>query len=299
VIAQLIQLIVSGLALGAIYALIALGFVVIYRASEVFNFAQGELLSTGAFLMVALCGAGVPWALSLLLAMALTGALAAGIERAVMRPLIGRPIFVSAILTIFVGFFLRAMVIIIWGVEPRGMPTPWETTAVFGLGEARVLWNSLGAVLAGLVTLGAFFALIRYTKLGVAMRAASADQEASLAHGIPVGRILGTTWFLAGVFAALGGVFLGMFPSSVDANLGLIALRAFPAVILGGLESPVGAVLAALILGVLEVLAQAYLNPLLGHFGHNFHGVFPYLVMILVLIVRPYGLFGHQEVKRA
>jgi branched-chain amino acid transport system permease protein len=299
VIAQLVQLVISGLALGAIYALIALGFVVIYRASEVFNFAQGELLSCGAFLMVALTSAGVPWLLALVLAMTLTGLLAAGIERAVMRPLIGRPIFVSAILTIFVGFFLRAMVIIVWGVDPRGLPTPWETTSVVELLGARVLVNSLAAVGAGMLALGAFFALIRYTRLGVAMRAASSDQEASLAHGIPVGRILGTTWFLAGTFAALGGVFLGMFPSSVDANLGLIALRAFPAVILGGLESPMGAVLAALILGVLEVLAQAYLNPVLGHFGHNFHGVFPYLVMILVLIVRPYGLFGHQEVKRA
>jgi branched-chain amino acid transport system permease protein len=216
-----------------------------------------------------------------------------------MRPLIGRPIFVSAILTIFVGFFLRAMVIILWGVEPRGMPTPWETTSVVEIGSARVLVNSIASVAACTVALGSFFLVVRYTKLGIAMRAASNDQEASLAHGIPVGKILGTTWFLSGMFAALGGAFLGMFPSSVDANIGLIALRAFPAVILGGLESAVGAVIAALVLGVLEVLAQAYLNPALGHFGHNFHGVFPYLVMILVLIVRPHGLFGRQEVKRA
>jgi branched-chain amino acid transport system permease protein len=184
-------------------------------------------------------------------------------------------------------------------VEPRGMPTPWETTTVVEIGGARILVNSLASVAAGACTLVAFFLLVRYTRLGVAMRAASSDQEASLAHGIPVGKILGTTWFLAGMFAALGGAFLGMFPNSVDSNIGLIALRAFPAVILGGLESAIGAVIAALILGVLEVLAQAYLNPLLGHFGHNFHGVFPYLVMILVLIVRPYGLFGHREVKRA
>lgn len=296
---NLIQLLFSGLALGAIYALIALGFVVIYRASEVFNFAQGELLSVGAFLMAMFAGLGLPWGLALGLAMVATGVLAMGIERGVMRPLIGRPIFVSAILTIFVGFFLRAMVVIVWGVEPRGMPTPWETTAVVEIGGARILVNSLASVAAGAATLGAFFLLVRYTRLGVAMRAASSDQEASLAHGIPVGKILGTTWFLSGMFAALGGAFLGMFPNTVDSNIGLIALRAFPAVILGGLESAIGAVVAALILGVLEVLAQAYLNPLLGHFGHNFHGVFPYLVMILVLIVRPYGLFGHREVKRA
>lgn len=296
---NLVQLLFSGLSLGAIYALIALGFVVIYRASEVFNFAQGELLSTGAFLMVMFIGAGLPWPLALAASMGSTGLLAMGIERGVMRPLIGRPIFVSAILTIFVGFFLRAMVIILFGVEPRGMPTPWETTATVEIAGARILLNSIASVCAGALALSTFFIVIRYTKLGIAMRAASSDQEASLAHGIPVGRILGITWFMSGMFAALGGAFLGMFPNSVDPNIGLIALRAFPAVILGGLESAVGAVVAALILGVLEVLAQAYLNPLLGHFGHNFHGVFPYLVMILVLIVRPYGLFGHQQVKRA
>jgi branched-chain amino acid transport system permease protein len=299
VVGNLIQLVTSGLALGAIYALIALGFVVVYRASEVLNFAQGELLSCGAFTMVMLCEQGLPWPLALLGAMAVTGLVAMGIERGVMRPMIGRPIFVSAILTIFVGFFLRALVIIIWGVEPRGMPTPWDTTSVAEILGARVLYNSLASVAAGAVALATFFVVVRYTRLGVAMRAASSDQEASLAHGIPVGRILGITWFLSGVFAGLGGAFLGMFPNSVDPNLGYVALRAFPAVILGGLESAGGAVVAALILGVLEVLAQAYLNPALGQFGHNFHGVFPYIVMILVLIVRPYGLMGHARVKRA
>lgn len=297
--ANLIQLISSGLALGAVYALIALGFVVVYRASEVLNFAQGELLGVGAFTMVALCGTGLPWGVSLLGAMVITGLVAAGIERGVMRPMIGRPIFVSAILTIFVGFFLRAGMIILFGVDPRGMPTPWETTGVVELFGARILHNSLAAVAAGAVALATFFVVVRYTRLGIAMRAASSDQEASLAHGIPVGRILGATWFMSGMFAGLGGACLGMFPNSVDPNLGYIALRAFPAVILGGLESASGAVVAALILGVLEVLAQAYLNPAMGHFGHNFHGVFPYVVMILVLIVRPYGLFGHAHVKRA
>lgn len=295
---HLVQLLASGLSLGAVYSLIAVGFVVIYRATTVFNFAQGELLSVGAFAMVALTGAGVPWFLALLGTMVITGAVAAGVERGIMRPLIGRPVFVSAILTIFVGSFLRAMIIIVWGVEPRGMPTPWETTAVIELGDARVLWNSLVSMAAGTLVLGIFFALVRYTRLGVAMRAAASDQETALAHGIPVGRILATTWFMSGAFAAVGGVCLGMFPGNVDPNLGFIALRAFPAVILGGLESSIGAVIAGILLGLLEVLAQAYLNPLLGEFGNNFHGVFPYIVMVLVLVVRPHGLLGRQEVER-
>jgi branched-chain amino acid transport system permease protein len=193
---------------------------------------------------------------------------------------------------------LRSAVILIWGAQPRGMPTPWDTTATLDFMGARVLANSVGAVAAGAVALALFFAILKYTRIGVAMRATSSDQEASLVLGIPVGRIFGATWFIAGFYAALGGVFLGMFPRSVDANLGFIALRAFPAVIVGGLDSPGGVVLAGVLLGLLEVLAQGHVNPLLGSFGQNFHTVFPYIIMILVLMVRPQGLMGRKEVKR-
>lgn len=294
----LLQLLVSGLALGAVYALVALGFVVIYRASQVFNFAQGELLTSGAFVMAASTAAGVPWGAALALAMGVTGALAAVIERGVLRPLVGRPVFVTIIVTIFVGLLLRAAIVIIWGPDPRGLPTPWDTTATVELFGARVLVNSLAAVFAGGLALGAFFLLIRKTRLGVAMRAASSDQEVALALGIPVGKVLGSTWFLSGMYAALAGVFLAMFPRSLDSNLGFVALRAFPAVIVGGLDSPGGTVIAALLLGVAEVLAQGYVNPALGDFGHNFHTVFPYVLMILFLVVRPYGLMGTRAVER-
>ncbi len=293
-----IQLLTSGLALGAIYALIALGFVVIYRASQVFNFAQGEFLTVGAFLTVSLSGMGLPWFAAVFGAMAGTGLLAAAAERVVLRPMVGRPVFTTIILTIFIGMILRSVVILLWGAQPRGMPTPWETTATIDVMGAHVLANSVGAVVAGAVALGLFFAILKYTRVGIAMRATSSDQEASLVLGIPVGRIFGATWFIAGFYAALGGVFLGMFPRSVDANLGFIALRAFPAVIVGGLDSAGGVVLAGILLGLLEVLAQGHVNPLLGSFGQNFHTVFPYIVMILVLMVRPQGLMGRKEVKR-
>ena len=292
------QLLASGLALGAVYALVALGFVVIYRASKVFNFAQGELLTVGAFLMVTLAGAGVPWPLALVGATLATGLLAAAVERLVLRPLVGRPVFVTIILTIFVGAILRTLVLLVWGTDTRGMPTPWPADATVTLGDARILVNALATFAAAGVALAAFFFLVRRTRLGVAMRATASDQEAALAHGIPVGRVFGASWFIAGAFAALGGIFLGMFPRNVDIHLGFVALRAFPAVIVGGLESPGGAVIAGLLLGLLEVLAEAYLNPRLGAFGHNFHAVFPYLVMIAVLVVRPYGLFGTRRVER-
>lgn len=294
----LVQLLVSGAALGAIYALVALGFVVIYRSSEVFNFAQGELLAFGAFVMVGLCGLGLPWGAAVVGSAVATGLLAAGVERLVLRPLVGRPVFVTIILTLFVGAILRAAMLAIWGPESRGLPTPWETTATVEILGARLLWNSLGAVLAAGLALGGFFLLLQRTRLGVAMRATAADQEVSLALGIPVGRVLGATWFVAGALAALAGIFLGMFPRSVDVNLGFVALRAFPAVIVGGLDSPGGTVLAAVLLGILEVLCQGYVNPHLGAFGQNLHEVLPYAVMIAVLVVRPYGLFGRRDVER-
>ncbi|MCB9796661.1 MAG: branched-chain amino acid ABC transporter permease [Alphaproteobacteria bacterium] len=293
-----LQLLGSGLALGVIYALVALGFVVIYRASQVFNFAQGELLTVGAFAMVSLTGLGLPWGLSLIGAMGLTALLGAAIERAVLRPLVGRPVFVTVIVTIFIGLILRALVLIAFGTDPRGMPTPWDTTAAVELGGASLLVNALAAMLAGVVALVGFIALMRGTKLGVAMRATASDQETALALGIPVGKVFGASWAIAGAFAALAGIFLAMFPRSADANLGYVALRAFPAVIVGGLDSVLGTVIAALLLGALEVLAQGYVNPHLGEFGKNFHAVFPYLVMILFLIVRPYGLLGTRDVER-
>jgi branched-chain amino acid transport system permease protein len=293
-----LQLTVSGLSLGTIYALIALGFVVIYRASAVFNFAHGELLAFGAFCMVSLSAAGLPWGIALVGAMVATGALGAAVERIVLRPMIGQPVFVTIIVTIFIGVILRSLIFIAWGPQARGMPTPWDPLTTFHLGGASLLANSLAAVGAGAAALAAFFLLIRRTKLGVAMRATASDQETALALGIPVGRVFAATWFVAGLFAALAGIFLGMFPRNVDTNLGFVALRAFPAVIVGGLDSAWGTVLAGVLLGVCEVLCQGYVNPHLGEFGKNFHAVFPYVVMILFLMFRPHGLFGTREVER-
>ena len=293
-----LELTTSGLALGSIYALIALGFVVIYRGSQIFNFAQGEFLTWGAFGRIALLEAGLPWELALLGTMICTGLLGTVVERVALRPLIGRPVFVTIIVTIFIGSILHALAMVVWGSDPKGMPTPWEAMKAVKIGEMSIWWNSLAAVIAGAVALGAFFIMIRYTRLGVAMRATASDQETALALGIPVGRIFGTTWFLSAAYAALGGVLLSMFPRNADMHLSFVALRAFPAVIVGGLESIWGTVVAGLLLGVLEVWAQGYVNPVLGEFGQNFHTVFPYIVMIGFLIVRPYGLFGSQDVER-
>ncbi|MEM6925556.1 MAG: branched-chain amino acid ABC transporter permease, partial [Myxococcota bacterium] len=258
------QLLVSGCALGAIYALTALGFVVIYRASAVFNFAQGEFVTVGALTMVSLVKLGLPSPLALLGTMSITGALAAGIERVVLRPLVGRPVFTTVIVTIFLGLLLRAGALIGWGTDTFGMPTPWPTDQVLTLGNARIFVNDFATVAAALLALGAFALLVRFSRLGVSMRATASDQEAALSLGIPVGRVFMTTWAIAGAFAALAGVCLSFFPRTADATLGFVALRAFPAVIVGGLDSVGGTVLAAVLLGVLEVMTQAYVNRHLG-----------------------------------
>ncbi|MBL4636399.1 MAG: branched-chain amino acid ABC transporter permease [Kofleriaceae bacterium] len=293
-----LQICFGGFALGAVYALVALGFVVIYRSSQIFNFAHGELVAIGAFCMTTFVSIGMPWPLALLMAMSVTGLLAAGIERAIIRPMIGRPLFSTIILTLFVGFLLRAAILIIWGTDLRGMPTPWDTMASVEIGGAVILYNGIIAVVLGGIALVLFYLLLKKTRLGIAMRAANSDQEVALVLGIPVGKVFMTTWFLAGAFAALAGVFLTMFPRSLDANLGYVALAAFPAAVVGGLNSPIGTVIAGVLLGMTEVLAQAYLEPLLGEFGHNIHVVFPYIIMIFFLMVRPYGLFGQKVVER-
>ena len=187
--AQFIQVLFDGLALGSVYALVALGFVVIYRASQVFNFAQAELVLFGAFMMVTLGadGVGLPWGVAALGAMVTTGLLAAGVERVALRPLLGKPVFVTIIVTIFVGVILRTLMLLTWGTDPRPMPVPWEPSAAVEIAGAQVLVSAIAAVIAGALALAAFVVVIKRTRLGVAMRATSSDQETALGLGIPVG----------------------------------------------------------------------------------------------------------------
>lgn len=295
---DVLTLATAGLSLGAMYALVALGFSVIYRASRVFNFAHGELLGIGAFSMTTFVDARLPWPVALAITMAITGAVAAGIERAVVRPMIGRPVFVTIILTLFVALLLRAFAIIAWGVQPRALADPFGEAAL-ALGGAEVPYQTLAQIGVAVLALGGFFALLGRTQLGVGMRATSTDQEVALALGIPVGRILGATWFLAGMLAGLAGVFAALKnPMFGHESTLIIAFRAFPAVIVGGLTSPSGAVLAGFLLGLTEIFAPVYLSPHLGAFGKNLQDVFPYVVMILFLMVRPYGLLGQRDVER-
>jgi len=285
-----LQLTVSGLSTGMIYALAAAGFVVIYKASDVINFAQGDLLLLGTYLIFfAVAQTGLPWSLGVLVTIALAVAVALAVERLVLRPLVGEPIISMIMVTIGLSSVLRGAINAIWGPNPRAfeafLPAGDIVIGPAVLSTGRVL--SIPIALAVLAGLGLFF---RYTRDGIAMRAIADDQQAALSMGISIPRVFGVAWGLAAASAAIGGIMLGNIVG-VSPNVASIGLRVFPVVILGGLDSIAGAVIGGAIIGLLEVYVGFYV-------GHGLNLVVPYLVLILVLMVRPYGLFGKEIIER-
>lgn len=294
-----LQYLLAGLSLGAIYALICLGFVVVYRATGVVNFSQGGLVVLGAYLTYQLA---VVWKVPFVLAMAIAALLMAGvglaIERLVLRRMVGQPVFASILITLGLLYVLEQVCTTVWGYDLLVLGDPWGVrTVVLGGVVVKVadLWTLITAGLA----LGAFFFMFRRSTIGVAMRAAASDPEAALASGVSPQLVQGIAWAIAGVLAVLAGVFISSGSRGVDLTVSIVALRAFPAAILGGLDSPEGAVVGGLTIGLAEVLSAAYITPNAPWLGANVHAVMPYLLMIIVLLVRPYGLFGTAEVRRA
>ena len=286
----LLQLTVSGLSTGMIYALAAAGFVVIYKASDVINFAQGDLLLLGTYLIFfAVAQTGLPWSLGVLVTMLLAVAVALVVERLVLRPLVGEPIISMIMVTIGLSSVLRGAINAIWGPNPRAfesfLPAGDLVIGPAVLSAARVL--SIPIALAVLAALGLFF---RYARDGIAMRAIADDQQAALSMGISIPRVFGVAWGLAAASAAIGGIMLGNIVG-VSPNVAAIGLRVFPVVILGGLDSIKGAVVGGAVIGLLEVYVGFYV-------GHGLNLVVPYLVLIMVLMVRPYGLFGKEIIER-
>ena len=295
---EFIQLCFNGLALGARYALVALGFVIIYRATGVINFAQGALVALGAYLTYAFAnGAELPFALAVLLAVVCASLFGAGLERVVLRRMVGEPVFAVIMITIGLLFIIDQAITAIWGFDALNLADPWgvETVAAGGVVMAvRDLWTLAIAA----AVLGGFFLFFRLSTLGVAMRATAIDAEAALAQGISVRRVFGVSWAISAGLAALAGVTLASGPAALSPTIGAIALVAFPAMIVGGMDSPVGAVAGGLIIGLTQALTAGYQEDIAPWLGQNFAVVMPYVVMIVILLVRPYGLFGTPEVRR-
>jgi branched-chain amino acid transport system permease protein len=293
-----LQLLVSGLSIGAIYALVALGFVVIFRATGVINFAQGSLVVLGAYLLHQFAvRMALPFPLAAVAAVLVTAAVAMLVERLVMRPLVGQPLFASILVTLGLVFVIEQVCAAIWGYDLLLIGDPWGVRTI-RVGAVTVKLLDLWSIGLSTAVVVAFFLLFRRSTLGVAMRAAASDPEAALAHGISPRIIHALSWALAGGLAVVAAMLAAAGPKGVDLTLGLIAFRAFPAMILGGMDSTEGAVVGGLVIGLTEVMAAGYLTPSAPWLGTNFHVVMPYLLMIVILVIRPYGLFGTAEVRR-
>jgi len=295
------QLVASGAALGAVYALVGLGFVVIYRATGVINLAQAGMVALGAFLVYnATATWDLPFWLAVLVSMGLGALLGVVLERLVLRRMVGRPVYAVILVTVGILLLIEPIVTTIWKNPGTNIETPWGLEKVT-IGDVNILQVDVATILLAAAVLGAFFAFFRYTKYGVAMRATAVDQEAALAQGINVRRIVALSWAIAGVVAVLAGTMLGAGAgpgTGLGIGITVISLKALPAVVLGGLDSPAGAVVGGLIIGILEVLTAGYQSDVLPFLPAGFAAVMPWVVMLIVLVVRPYGLFGTRDVRR-
>jgi branched-chain amino acid transport system permease protein len=292
---EFLQSLVRGLGVGSVYALLAIGFVIIYKSTRVISFAQPAFMVTGAVAVSYLVQA-VSFYVAVLLATALTTLLALGVERAAIRPMVGRPVFVVAIITLGVDVIVRVVVNGFIGRDVRQVGDPWalSTWEIAGISVQR---RYLAMMVTTGVVVAALFIFFKYSRIGLAMRAAAFDQETALAQGISVGMVFALSWAIAGGLSALAGVFVGT-GAGIDQATWIVALKALPAIILGGLDSVGGAVVGGLAVGVVESLVGTYQGDYASWLGNNFAVVSPYVLMLLVLLVRPYGLFGTREVIR-
>jgi branched-chain amino acid transport system permease protein len=290
---QVAQLILSGIAQGCIYGLVALGFVLIYKATETVSFAQGEFMMLGAFCGLALIMAfGLPFWVAVIGGAAAVAVLGMALERVVIRPALGQPVFSIFMLTLGMGYIIRGLITMVpfWGTKTHSMPVPYkgQVWKLFGLhmGAEQVVVIVLTAALCG-----ALYLMFRYTRIGVAMQASSQNQLAAYYMGIPVKSLNGFVWALAAGVAALAGMLLAPM-TFVHANLGYIGLKAFPAAIVGGFTSLPGAIVGGVTIGIVESLSGFYLPT-------GIKDIAAYIVVLIMLMIMPNGLFGEKLRKKA
>jgi branched-chain amino acid transport system permease protein len=292
---ELLESLVRGLGMGSTYALLAVGFVIIYKSMRVISFAQPSLMVAGAVLVSYLVQE-MSFYLAVPLAAVGIALLALAVERVAVRPMIGKPVFTIAIITIGLDIAIRVIVNGFIGTDVRQVGDPWGLSTM-DVGGLVVQERYLAMLVTTGVIVGALFLFFKYTRIGLAMRATAFDQEAALAQGVSVGTVFALSWAIAGGLAAVAGTFVGT-GAGVDQATWIIALKALPAIIIGGLDSIEGAVIGGLTVGVVESLVSTYQADLAPWLGQNFAEVSPYVVLLLVLLVRPYGLFGTPEVRR-
>ena len=289
---QLLQLSVAGIAQGCVYALVALGFVLIYKATETVNFAQGDLMMLGAFFaLTASVMMGWPYWATIVFAVAAMAVVGMLLERVVLRPVLGQPAFTVVMITIGVGYVLRGAVSMIpgWGTDTFTLPTPFSE-GVIRVGGIVFAVQQLAVIGMTTALCAVLYVFFRYAKLGVAMQATSQNQLAAAYMGIPVRRVNMLVWGLSAGVAAFAGILLAPV-TFVHSNMGFIGLKAFPAAVVGGFGSVPGAIVGGLIIGLVEALAGFYL-------AEGFKDVAAYVVVLAVLLIKPSGIFGETARKK-
>jgi branched-chain amino acid transport system permease protein len=288
-----LQLIVSGLAVGSLYALIALGFVLIFKATDILNFAHGEVMMIGGFICyVLMTSFSVHFLWAALITILFCFLFGLVTERVVLRPMIGEPIFSVVMITIGLSIFLRSLSGIIFGHHNKVFPSPFSETPINFKGLVLSHTHLWIMVISGILVM-LFFVFFKYSRTGLSMRGVANDQDTAMMMGISVKRVFGLTWGLASAIAAVAGIFLANV-MVLNIGLSLVAIKVFPAVILGGLESVPGAIIGGLTIGVLETIVGGYLDEVLP----GSKDLTAFVVLFLVLMIRPYGLFGKEEIER-
>jgi len=288
------QILVSGIAAGGVYGLIALGFVLIYKATSVLNLATGEFMTLGAFVcLTVLTELSAPFGVALFVTIIFAACLGALTERIALRPLIGEPIISVIMVTIGLASVLKGVTHMIWSPQFRTFPQvfpPKPLDLGFAIVPSGLLWGFIFAIICTVV----FTVIFRYTRTGLAMRATAANQQAALSMGISVKRVFAMSWSFAAITAALGGIIIGNI-NGISIHMGHIGLKVLSVIILGGLDSIIGAIVGGFIIGILENFTGVYLDAM---FGGGVKEVAPFIILVLIIMIRPYGIFGKPLIER-
>lgn len=288
-----LQLSFQGIALGMVYGLIGLGFVIMFKGSHTFNFAHGEIVALGAYVVLALMTT-MPWGFAFLLAVVILVVLAVVVEAVLLRRLANKSVTTVVLATLGLSIMIQQAILMIWGVGSHGTAGPVGSGTV-SVGSVVLPLSGIATIGTSVVVLAGLALFFQRTPYGLALRATASHQEAALAQGIDIRKMFALSWGLAAFLAVIAGVFLASFPRVVAPTLGVVALLAIPAIVIGGMDSLVGAIVGGLIVGLVQVLGASYLSDF---GGGRLHEVLPYVLMLAVLVVRPYGLFGSRSVER-
>ena len=293
-----LQAIVNGIAIAAVYSLLGLGFVIIFKSMNVLSFAQPALMLWGGWWVVYFATiANWNFYLAVIIAVVIAAITGLVVERLFLRPMVGKSIFAVAIMTIGIDLVVRTISGNFYDVTVRSTGDPWGLNTL-NLGGILINYRRIAALVVAIALVIALLAFFRFSRMGLAMRAAAFDQEVALIQGVSVGAVFALSWAMASVLATMAGLFMSPDTGSLTASMYPLALKALPVVVIGGLDSIGGTLLAALLVGFFESVTNTYQPTYAAFLGRNLSQVVPYVVMFIVLLIRPYGFFGTKEVER-